>query len=196
MELNPQQAQSLVEKYDKDRRWKEALTNPAFQAYGEYGFRMTEWLLGDTNSNPLASEPLKWHTVGRIAFLDRTVSFPSIAGAANSLQNVNLGGGKNVILFARVASVVAAAAPVGAYTVLPNEQSSYVDVQIQRQSGFIDVERAPIANNFGMGYAPNIRPVPELWLGNEVRAITVWNRSLTTVRVDLTFTLALLDTGR
>jgi hypothetical protein len=188
-----------------DAAQQAALVNPAFANYGTaYGFRMTEWLYGDRQSNPFWDQPDKWHTVGRVAFLDRAVTFTSVAAVAGgisgvSTQQVNLGGGKNVIVFARMATVINTTAPVGApptYTVLPNEQASYVDVQIQRQSGFIDVETAPIQNNFGFGFKPNIRPVPELWLGNETRQITVTNNSNNNVKVVFTFLLALLDTGR
>lgn len=191
-----------------DAAQQAALVNPAFANYGTaYGFRMTEWLYGDRQSNPFWDQPDKWHTVGRVAFLDRTITFTSVAAAVagppivptTATQQVNLGGGKNVIVFARMATVVNTVAPVGApptYSVLPNEQASYVDLQIQRQSGFIDVELAPIQNNFGFGWKPNIRPVPELWLGNETRQITVSNNGNNAVKVVLTFLLALLDTGR
>ena len=190
-----------------DPNQQAALTNPAFANYGTaYGYRMTEWLYGDRQSNPFWDQPDKWHTVGRVAFLDRAVTFTAVAAAVVApftptvaTQQVNLGGGKNVIVFARMATVINTTAPVGAppvYTVLPNEQASYVDVQIQRQSGFIDVETAPIQNNFGFGFKPNIRPVPELWLGNETRQITVTNNSNNAVKVVFTFLLALLDTGR
>lgn len=181
---------------------------PAFSTYGQsLGCYMTQWIYGDRQSNPFSEDRSKWPTTGRVAFLDRTVTFTSIAAAAAvgppivptiATQQVNLGGGKNIIVFARQASVITAAAPaVGvAFSVLPNEDASYVNVQIQRQSGFIDVEDAPVNNNFGFGWSPNIRPVPELWLGNETRQITVSNFSNNAVKVVLTFTIALLDTGR
>ena len=181
---------------------------PSFSTYGQaLGARMTEWLYADRQSNPFADDRSKWPTVGRIAFLDRVVTFTTVGAAAAGppivptvvQQSVNIGGGKNVIIFSRQATVINTSAPAGAppaYQVLPNEQAGFVDLQIQRQSGFIDVETAPISNNFGFGWAPNIRPVPELWLGNESRLITVSNNSNNAVKVVLTFTLALLDTGR
>jgi len=175
------------------------LVNPAFANYGTpYGFRMTEWLYGDRQSNPFWDQPDKWYTSGRVAFLDRVVTFATIAAGATAIQQINLGGGKNVIIFSRQASVITATPPAAgvAFAALPNEDASYVDCQIQRQSGFIDLELAPIQNNFGFGWRPNIRPVPELWLGNETRQVTVVNNSSNTVKVAFTFTLALLDTGR
>lgn len=184
------------------------LVNPAFANYGvPYGYRMTEWLFGDKNSNPYWDQPEKWGHSGRVAFLDRTVTFLAVPAAAvpgppttpsTVSQSVNFGGGKNVIVFCRQASVVLTTAPGAGsgFASLPNETASYVHAQIQRQSGFIDVEMAPIQNNFGFGWRPNIRPVPELWLGNESRAITISNFSNEIVNVSLTFTLALLDTGR
>ena len=177
---------------------------PSFSTYGQaLGCRMTEWLYADRQSNPYADDRSKWPTTGRVAFLDRVVTFttvPALAAgiAGQAIQQVNIGGGKNIIVFSRQATVINTTAPaVGvAYAVLPNEQASYVDVQIQRQSGFIDVETAPIQNNFGFGWLPNIRPVPELWLGNESRQFTVFNNSNNAVKVVFTFTVALLDTGR
>lgn len=179
---------------------------PSFSTYGQaLGCRMTDWIYADRQSNPNASDPSKWPTTGRVAFLDRVVTFTSVAAGTvvggvvvpgQATQQVNLGGGKNIIVFSRQATVINPT-PAATYTVLPNEQSSYVDLQIQRQSGFIDVETAPISNNFGFGWLPNIRPVPELWLGNESRQITVFNNgTANAVKVVLTFTVALLDTGR
>ena len=182
------------------------LVNPAFANYGTpYGFRMTEWLYGDRQSNPFWDQPEKWASAGRVAFLDRTITFAAVAAAAGAplvpavaTQQINLGGGKNVIIFSRQATVVFATPPgLGAsFDGLPNENASYVSCQIQRQSGFIDVELAPIQNNFGFGWRPNIRPVPELWLGNETRQVTISNATNNVINVSLTFTLALLDTGR
>jgi len=177
---------------------------PSFSTYGQsLGARMTEWLYADRQSNPMAENRAAWPTVGRIAFLDRVVTFtavPAVAAAPTNIvtQQINLGGGKNVIIFSRQAAVITTEAPAAgtAFAVFPNEQASYVNLQIQRQSGFIDVETAPINNNFGFGWAPNIRPVPELWLGNETRQVTVTNLSKNVVNISLTFTLALLDTGR
>ena len=183
------------------------LVNPAFANYGTpYGYRMTEWLYGDRNSNPFWDQPEKWATTGRVAFLDRTITFAAVPARTagppvvpgTSTQQVNIGGGKNVIIFSRQATCILTTPPVAgvAFASLPNEDASYVQCQIQRQSGFIDVEFAPIQNNFGFGWRPNIRPVPELWLGNETRQITIQNFSNNVVDVTLTFTLALLDTGR
>lgn len=186
---------------------QQAWCAPAFSTYGQaLGTRMTEWLYADRQSNPFADDRSKWPTTGRVAFLDRVVTFTAVAAATigppfvpgTAQLSVNIGGGKNVIIFSRQATVISTTAPGAgaAFAVLPNEQASYVDLQIQRQSGFIDVESAPINNNFGFGFRPNIRPVPELWLGNESRLFTVSNNSNNIVKVVLTFTLALLDTGR
>jgi hypothetical protein len=176
--------------------------SPAFATYGPaYAARMTEWLYSDRQSNPLWDRPAEWHKQPfRVAFLDRAVTFTSVTAGSfatpgTATEIVNIGGGKNVIVFARQASVLDVDAPA-TYNVLPNEQASYVDIQIQRQSGFIDLERAPVNNNFGFGWSPNIRPVPELWLGNETRQISAFNAGTNDVRIVLTFTVALLDTGR
>ena len=172
--------------------------NPAFATYGTpLAQKLTNWLYEDRVSNPAWQQPSEWAKVGRVAFLDRTVNIGPVAPAATEAVTANLGGGKNIIIFSRQATVRNEVAPAaGSYPVLPNELASYVSLQIQRQSGFIDTEDAPINNNFGFGYKPFIRPVPELWLGNETRTFTVTNTSSVTVNVLLTFQIALLDTGR
>lgn len=175
--------------------------NPAFATYGTpLAQKLTNWLYEDRVSNPAWQQPSEWAKVGRVAFLDRTVNIglvPAVGAGTTVSVTANLGGGKNIIIFSRQATVRAAEAPAaGSYPVLPNELASYVSLQIQRQSGFIDTEDAPINNNFGFGYKPFIRPVPELWLGNETRTFTVTNTSQVDVNVLLTFQIALLDTGR
>jgi hypothetical protein len=172
--------------------------NPAFATYGTpLAQKLTNWLYEDRVSNPTWQQPSEWAKVGRVAFLDRAVNIGPVAPSSTLAVTANLGGGKNIIIFSRQATVRDEDAPAaGAYPVLPNELASYVSLQIQRQSGFIDTEDAPINNNFGFGYKPFIRPVPELWLGNETRTFTVTNTSAVTVNVLLTFQIALLDTGR
>ncbi len=177
--------------------------NPLFSTYGTpLAKQLTDWLYCDQTSNPLWNQPSQWAKVGRVAFLDRTVTFESVAPGDTSTQSVNLGGGKNILLFSRQASLrdTATAGVLPASTpntrVLPNELGSYCVLKIERQSGFIDTETAPVNNNFGFGFQPYIRPVPEFWLGNEIRTFTFTNSSDVTVRADFTFCIALLDTGR
>ena len=171
--------------------------NPLFSTYGTpMAKQLTNWLYSDATSNPFWDQPSKWASVGRVAFLDRVVTFESIANGETQTQSVNLGGGKNVIIFSRNASLRNTTAGTPNTRVLPNELGNYVTLQIQRQSGFIDTETAPVNLNFGYGWSPYIRPVPEFWLGNELRSFTCTNNSGITVRADFVFTLALLDTGR
>ena len=172
--------------------------NPAFATYGTpLAQKLTNWLYEDRVSNPAWQQPSEWAKVGRVAFLDRTVNIVTVGPGETEAVTANLGGGKNIIIFSRQATVRNVGTPVaGTYPVLPNELASFVSLQIQRQSGFIDTEDAPINNNFGFGYKPFIRPVPELWLGNETRTFTVTNNTSVTVDVLLTFQIALLDTGR
>ncbi len=170
--------------------------NPVFSTYGTpLAKQLTNWLYADRTSNPAWDQESQWARVGRVAYLDRTVAITSLATGTSTVSTVNLGGGKNIVVFSRQATV-RFTTPPGTMLVLPNQISSYVNVEIQRQSGFIDVEDAPIANNFGSGNEPFIRPSPELWLGNETRQFTFTNNSGSTVDVSLTFQIALLDTGR
>ena len=100
---------------------------PSFSTYGQaLGCRMTEWLYVDRQSNPNADDRSKWPTTGRIAFLDRVVTFTTVAAAAGgvagqAIQQVNIGGGKNIIVFSRQATVINTTAPVvgATYAVLP-----------------------------------------------------------------------------
>lgn len=172
--------------------------NPVFSTYGTpLAKQLTNWLYGDRTSNPSWDQESAWSKVGRVAYLDRTVKILAVQNGTSAVSTVNLGGGKNIIVFSRQATVRFAEAPApAAMLFLPNEIGSYVSLQIQRESGFIDVEDAPINNNFGLGQSPFIRPSPELWLGNETRQFTVTNNSGAVVDVILTFQIALLDTGR
>ena len=180
--------------------------HPDFSQYGpQLGAKLTAWLFGDPQANPYAADIAKWFDGGRVAIRDFTVQFASIAPAVSTTvptiatdPAINMGGGRNVIIFGRSASCVLAAAPAAAAVpnVLPNALQAYVDIEIQRQSGFIDTQRAPLNNVFGYGWAPHVMPVPECWLGNELRSISIFNRSADTIKVDLTYHIALLDTGR
>lgn len=177
--------------------------DPAFASYGPaLAGKMTEWLYGDANNNPAAFDNRSlWNRAGRVAFVDRTVLVTGVVAAATSVTNANLGGGKNVIVFARVASLtVSTEVNTGAVlrTLLADNQLyGAVTCQIQRQSGFIDTDTAPLCNIFGTAQRPNIRPIPELWLGNELRTFTLVNNlTAGTINVSLTFLIAFLDTGR
>lgn len=182
---------------DKNYSMDNGYVNPLFSTYGTpLAKQLTNWLYSDATSNPFWNQPSKWASVGRVAFLDRTVTFESVANGDTSTQSVNLGGGKNILVFSRQASLRNTTAGTPNTRVLPNELGNYCTLKIERQSGFIDTETAPVNNNFGFGWDPYIRPVPEFWLGNEIRTFTFTNNSLLTVRADFTFTIALLDTGR
>ena len=171
-------------------------SNPLFATYGSaLSLAMTGWLYGDRQSNPYWDKPDEWYRSGRIAFVDRVVSFSPGSSATPSIVTANLGGGKNVLVFSRSATVVLSSVP-GTFQPLPNELANYVTVQIKRQDGFIDQETAPINNNYGVSGRPFIRPAPEFWLGNQAREFTLINNSGVSLTVNLVFQIALLDTGR
>jgi len=171
-------------------------SNPLFATYGSaLSLAMTSWLYGDRQSNPFWDQPAEWPRSGRIAFVDRVVNFTPGAGTTPQVVTANLGGGKNVLVFSRTATVTLSAVP-GTFQPLPNELANYVTLQIKRQDGFIDQETAPINNNYGVSGRPFIRPAPEFWLGNQAREFTLTNLSGLAINVAVVFQIALLDTGR
>ena len=171
-------------------------SSPLFATYGSaLSLAMTGWLYGDKQSNPFADQPDQWYRAGRIAFIDRQLTFTLPATSTPVITTANLGGGKNILVFSRTATVTLNAVP-GTFTPIPNDLANYVSVQIRRQDGFIDMETAPVNNNFGNGTRPFIRPAPEFWLGNQSREFTVVNTSALAVNLTLVFQIALLDTGR
>lgn len=183
--------------------YQQTWINPLFATYGSpLAQMMTTWLYGDRQSNPFADQPDQWPRAGRVAFIDRSLSF-SCPSSTPVITTANLGGGKNILVFSRTASITTTtpfASPSGstasAFVPIPSDLGNYVNVQIKRQDGFIDQESAAVNNNYGNGTKPFIRPAPEMWLGNQAREFTVTNNSGISLTVTLTFQIALLDTGR
>lgn len=176
--------------------------NPLFSTYGNpLSQAMTAWLYGDQQSNPYATEPTEWPRSGRVAFIDRSLTFTLSAAKPTVITTANLGGGKNILVFSRSANYGNPLASFENYTPIPvpNDALNLVTCRIQRQDGFIDMETAPINNNFGTAGRPFIRPAPEFWLGNQSREFTVGTAiplGENTLDITLTFQIALLDTGR
>lgn len=178
-------------------------SNPLFATYGSaLSLAMTGWLYGDKQSNPFADQPDQWYRAGRIAFLDRTLTFNLDATSTPVITTSNLGGGKNILVFSRSATVSPVEIPeppegeCPCFPPVPNERGNYVTLQIRRQDGFIETETAPINNNFGNNGRPFIRPAPEFWLGNQSREFTAVNLLGVAATLRVTFQIALLDTGR
>lgn len=138
-----------------------------------------------------------WLKTGRVSYLDRSITFTVPAGQT-VIQAFNVSAGYNCLVFDRKATVVSTTAPVGgilppAYTVVANEQGSYVELIIARKDAAVDTEQAPVSNNLGFGWRPNNRPqVPEYWSGSDIREFTLINNGQNDVKVVLTYTLALL----
>ena len=174
--------------------------NPLFSTYGSpLSQAMTDWLYGDKYSNPYADDVASWPKAGRIAFIDRTLTFTLTAAKPTVITTANLGGGKNILVFSRSANYASQPPDATASIPVPNDVLNFVTCQIRRQDGFTDMETAPINNNFGTSGRPFIRPAPEFWLGTQLREFTVAAPVLTgeqTLDVSLTFQIALLDTGR
>lgn len=175
-------------------------SNPLFSTYGSpLAESMTAWLYGDRQSNPYADSPAEWPRTGRIAFIDRAISF-SLPNSTAVTTTTNLGGGKNILVFSRayaIATTTPFATPGSSViTPVPNDLGNYVSVQIKRQDGFIEQETAPVNNNYGVSGRPFIRPAPEFWLGTQLREFTATNTSTISLSLTLVFQIALLDTGR
>ena len=172
--------------------------DPIFSAWATpLGEAYTSWLYADKQSNPLYDQPEQWAGAGQVVFADRSLNFIGIADGNTKTLPLNLGGGKNVLVFSRVCAVVPFTVPVAVNTVvLPNQISSYVTVQEERQDGLIEIETTPITNVFGFGWLPHTLPFPEKWQGNQQRSLTITNNSGAQVNVRFSWKIAYLNTGR
>jgi hypothetical protein len=179
---------------------KNDFISPQFGVWEEKSPRlalaMTKWLYGDPKANPLWNKPSEWATGPRVQIVKRSLDFTNIASGSNDTQKLSLVGGKNAIVLGRMATIKLHAVP-GAPLQLPNEYGSYVKLEQRRTDGWLDIQDAPMNNSFGTvpGW-PDMTPSPEFWLGNSDRTIVVTNGWGAPVTVTVSWSVALLDTGR
>lgn len=173
--------------------------DPVFSSWSTaLGEAYTRWIFADKQSNPYYDQPDKWPNAGQVVFADRSLNFLGVANGATATLPLNLGGGKNVIVFQR-ACIVAPSTAVNPNTVvLPNQISAYVTIQQERQDGLIETETTPIVNVYGFGWAPHQFPCPEKWQGNQQRSLTVVNSTglVDSVDIRISWKIAYLNTGR
>jgi hypothetical protein len=157
---------------------------------------MTVWLFGDPKSSPLYNRPELWASGPRVQIVKRTLNYTNVSSGGTGTQKLSIIGGKNAIVIGRMATVKLTAVP-GTPLQLPNEYGSYVSLEQRRTDGFLDIENAPINNSFGTvpGWQ-DMTPSPEFWLGNSDRTIVITNAWGAAVDVNLTWSVAMLDTGR
>ena len=170
---------------------------PLFTPYGDtLGSAYTQWIYADRQSNPYYDQPDKWAVAGEITFVDRSLNFTNVLNNATSTQPLNLGGGKNVVVYQRTCIVIPSAVGTPDSVVLPNQIHGYVNVVESRQDGVIEIESTPIVNVFGFGWSPHKFPAPERWQGNQQRNIAVTNLTGVSVNVFMSWKIAYLNTGR
>ena len=175
-----------------DHRW----VDPAFSRYDpNLAYALTVWLYSDPGSNPLWNQPDKWAGSGRVQYVMRTLGYTDLANGSSETQKLSMSGGRNSVIFARTASVVASTAP-GTLPTMPNERLDYVYVEQKRTDGWIEIENQPLANCYGTGSWPFTMPVPERWYANSDRNIKITNGSGDTSDIYLSWVVAMLDTGR
>ena len=171
--------------------------DPAFARYdSKLASAMTHFLYADPTS-PVAGMPDRWHRSGAIIYINRTLFFNDVAAAGGTAsQRFSIVGGKNSIVFAKMITTLPAAAD--APTTLPNELTSYVNIQVKRSDGMILDEDQSAANTYGSGSWPYTYPSPDFWPGTVERTVTVTNNNAagTTVDIYLNWTVAILDVGR
>lgn len=171
--------------------------DPVFSSWStQLGEAYTRWIFADKQSNPYYDQPDKWPNAGQVVFADRALNFLGVAVGAQATLPLNLGGGKNVIVFSRVCSVFPTTPVAPNTVVLPNQISAYVTVQQERQDGLIEIEASPIVNTFGFGWSQHSFPCPEKWQGNQQRSITITNNTGSIVDVKFNWKIAYLNTGR
>lgn len=156
---------------------------------------LTEWLYLDP-ANPTHSDEKLWAKGPQVQSVNRVLSFSSLANGASSTQKFSIVGGRNAVVVSRAASVIPASLgspPV----VLPNERSSFVNVEVKRTDGFTIVENQPVSLAWGtMPGIPYQPPAPQMWTANVDRVIKVTNNTGATASVYLSWLVYILDTGR
>ncbi len=171
--------------------------DPVFSSWATpLGAAYTRWLYADKQSNPFFDQPDKWPQAGQVVFADRSLNFAGIVTGATSVAALNLGGGKNVLVFNRTCIVALTTAVAPNTVVLPNQISAYVTVNQERQDGLIETETTPIVNVYGFGWAPHSFPCPEKWQGNQQRNMTIVNTTGSTIDARFCWKIAYLNTGR
>lgn len=174
--------------------------DPTFAQYPDtLAAALTGWLYGNKESNPQFNDPSKWGESGfAVTFLDRSLTFAAVPAGGSVPTKLNLGGGKNVIVFSRVAAVTPSEIVDDPNTiVLPNQLSNFVTVEQKRTDGLVVIQAdTPILSTFGWGLAPYVLPVPERWLGNLEQLFTVTNNLAYAVDITLSWHIAILTTGR
>ena len=174
---------------------------PEFGMYAEKSVilarAMTKWLYADSKANPSWNQPELWGKGPKVKIVKRSIDFLNLAASAVSTQKLSLIGGKNAIVFSRMATIKLTAIP-GAPLQIPNEYGSYVTIKQSRTDGFLEIDTMPLNNAYGTvpGW-PDITPAPEFWLGNSDRVIVITNGwTGANISVNLSWTAAMLDTAR
>jgi hypothetical protein len=69
-------------------------------------------------------------------------------------------------------------------------------MQQESTAGFQDIQQMPLNNCCGLvpGW-PDYSPAPEFWLGNSDKVITITSNWAADVDVNLSWSVAMLDTG-
>ena len=100
--------------------YQQMWSNPLFSTYGSpLSQAMTRWLYADPNSNPYANDEAQWAKAGRVAFIDRTISFV-LTDSTPKIVTASLGGGKNILVFSRSANLTYTPNDSGTPFVVPN----------------------------------------------------------------------------
>ncbi len=175
------------------------VVDPTFSGQPEaLAAALTQWLWANPKSNPRAANPDSWDETGfAVTFLDRSITFSAVPAGETASQKLNLGGGKNVIVFSRVQTVTPTTIATDPNTiVLPNQLPNFTLVQQKRTDGLEVIQEVPLQSCFGWGLAPYVLPVPERWLGNLEQRFVVTNNNTYPVDITLSWHLAILNTGR
>jgi hypothetical protein len=169
---------------------------PEFSRFGEpLALQMRDFLFRDPTAN-MGKNPEQWRESGAVIVIQKKkVNFTAL-GATPAIESLNIGGGKNALVFSRFATI---RLDSPAQATLPNSLADYFTVQIERDDNLIEVPTLPISHHFGTipGW-PATPAFPEFWLGNLKRIFTVTNNwaGNAATTIDLSFEVATLNTGR
>lgn len=170
--------------------------DPRFSLYDpKLAEAMTTFLHADPTA-PNSGRPELWSQTGLVRYVSRVLSFSSVAsGGGTSTERFDINGGRNCIIFGRVASVVPSSATTP--IVSPNERAKYARVEVTRTDQVKLDPDQPINNCFGdSADEPMVYPSPNFHPGSLSFNVTVTNNNTANVDIDLTWFIAILDTAR
>lgn len=174
---------------------------PAFSQF-DLAEQYTAWLYADPQSNPDSyNDPSRWPGAGTVMMQSRAFTQTVPSGSSTPFSAVNtetikldLAGGRNAVVFARYANVVAFRGGDNDVQ-LPVQTWAYLWVRQTRQDGYQEIQDTVLPTVFGVGWCPHDFPAPIMWNDKLKRSLVLSNVTNENQVVTLVWDVAYLNTG-